>query len=167
LVAYEPEKIILPGVGAIGAALERMRQRNFVGAIEDLVRHRKTPFLGICVGMQMLVETCEEFGHHQGLGWIPGNVSKLAPPRLRVPHVGWNTVNVVKRDDPVLGPLHGRDVYFVHSYAVHCPREFVAATADYGSAFVVAIRRDHILGVQFHPEKSSTVGAELLARFIG
>ncbi|ALG75579.1 hypothetical protein VY88_28765 [Azospirillum thiophilum] len=168
LMAFAPDRIILPGVGAIGTALQRLRETGLDTALADRVLGGGTPFLGICVGMQMLADACEEFGSHQGLGWIPGRVVRLGAgnPTLRVPHVGWNTVRACHPDDPLFGPLDGRDFYFVHSYAMDCPADFVAATTKYGGPFVSAVRRGAILGVQFHPEKSTAAGADLLARFL-
>lgn len=169
LEAFDPDRIILPGVGAIGAALDRFRSAGFVEPAVRMVREQRRPFLGICVGMQMLAEVCEEFGEHRGLGWIPGRVVRLAPAdnHLRIPHIGWNTVMVADPDDPVIGPLDGRDVYFVHSYAMTCPDSYIAGRCDYGGNFTCAVRRDNIYGVQFHPEKSSRDGSELLRRFMG
>lgn len=169
LEEQNPERIVMPGVGAIGEALGNLRARGFDSALDRLVVDGGTPLLGICVGMQMLGESCEEFGSHQGLGLVPGRVRRLAPEGsgLRLPHVGWNTIAVRRADDPVLGPLDGEDFYFVHSYALECPDEFVLATTEYGAPFVSAVRRDHIIGVQFHPEKSSALGAALLGAFLG
>jgi len=159
--------VVMPGVGAVGEALALLRERGLDTALNDLVRDGDVPFLGICVGMQVMAEVCEEFGEHAGLGWIPGRVRRLAPRdgELRVPHVGWNTITVA--DGPsFLGGLDGSHFYFVHSYALDCPDEFVLATADYGGPFVAAVRRDHIAGVQFHPEKSSGAGEAMLRSFL-
>ena len=168
LLAQQPGRIILPGVGAIGAALKNLRDRDFETALQRLVIEQGVAFLGICVGMQMLGEVCEEFGEHRGLGWLPGRVHRLETEnsKLPLPHVGWNTLDIQCPDDPVIGPLDGNDVYFVHSYALDCPKEFVLATTDYGGHFVSAVRHGHILGVQFHPEKSSALGGALLDAFI-
>ncbi|WP_341704132.1 imidazole glycerol phosphate synthase subunit HisH [Ferrovibrio sp.] len=168
LASQRPDRIILPGVGAIGEALANLRRRGFQEVLQALVQDAGTPFLGICVGMQMLAERCEEFGAHEGLGWIPGTVSRLAPEGsgIRLPHVGWNTLEVRDPADPVLGGLNGQDMYFVHSYAMRCPEEFVLAYCEYGGRFVAAVRRGHILAVQFHPEKSAALGGQLLSAFM-
>lgn len=168
LAKLSPGKIILPGVGAVGAALERMKVRGFYTPLHQLVKTRGVPFLGICVGMQILADVCEEFGTHRALGWIPGRVERLGRdmPELRVPHVGWNTVKCTIPDDPVLSHVDGLDFYFVHSYAMRCDAEYIAATTPYGSDFVSAVRCGNILGVQFHPEKSSQAGSMLIERFI-
>lgn len=169
LIHQNPDRIILPGVGAVGEALTNLRARGFEESLNQLVLERATPFLGICVGMQMLATQCEEFGSHRGLGWIPGTVSRLAPEGLgiRLPHVGWNSLEVTDKTDPVLGSLDGQDVYFVHSFVMRCPDEYVLARTDYHGPFVSAVRREHVLAVQFHPEKSSILGSRLLQGFLG
>lgn len=169
LLGADANRIVLPGVGAIGAALTNLRDRGLDEALETCVRGQGTPFLGICVGMQMLGEVCEEFGEHEGLGWIPGRVRRLCPQesRARLPHVGWNTVNAVNPIDPLLSDVVGKDAYFVHSYVLDCPPEFVISTTGYEEIdFVSAVRNGHIAGVQFHPEKSSAIGASLLSAFL-
>ena len=154
-------------MGAVGHALEAVRDRGLEPALRESVIERGRAFLGICVGMQMLGELCEEFGTHRGLGWIPGRVRRLADAGagLRLPHVGWNTI-APARDDPLLAALSDTHFYFLHSYALDCPDDYVLARADYGGAFACAARRENIAGVQFHPEKSSRAGAELLSAFL-
>jgi glutamine amidotransferase len=169
LRAAMPERIVLPGVGAIGTALENLRARGLVEVLEHLVRESGIPFLGICVGMQVLAESCEEFGAHRALGWIPGRVKRLAPEgsSVRLPHVGWNSVLATHPVDPLLCDIVGKDAYFVHSYAFECPRQFIAATTEYdGISFPSAVRNGNIFGVQFHPEKSAAIGAALLSAFL-
>lgn len=162
-----PAKIVMPGVGAVGEALENLRERGFVEVLEERVNQRKTPILGICVGLQVMAESCEEFGSHAGLGWIPGRVERLAPAdaTLRVPHVGWNTIETVAHD-PILDSLDGEHFYFLHSYAMDCPAEYVTGRSEFGGPFVCAIRKDNISAVQFHPEKSSRAGERLLDAFV-
>jgi imidazole glycerol-phosphate synthase subunit HisH len=162
-----PDRIIMPGVGAVGAALERLQVTGLATALTDLVVEKSRPFLGICVGMQVLAESCEEFGLHRGLGWIPGTVARLTPEGsgLHLPHIGWNEISVRRAGSPVEG-LDGTDFYFLHSYAVRCPPSYVAATADYGGRFVAAVSYANIHGVQFHPEKSDAAGGRLLAQFL-
>ncbi len=163
------DRIVLPGVGAIGAALANLRGRSLDKALEECVRGRGVPFLGICVGMQMLGDICEEFGEHRGLGWIPGRVRRLCPTEsdARLPHVGWNTVDATETVDPLLSDVAGKDAYFVHSYALDCPSEYVISTTEYEQInFVSAVRNGHISGVQFHPEKSSVIGSALLTAFL-
>lgn len=167
LIAQSAPRIVLPGVGAVGEALSLLRERGLDSALGKRVLEERTPFLGICVGMQVLLETCTEFGTHAGLGWIPGSVDRLAPEGdpLRLPHVGWNEI-AVTRPDPLLGEAGGNHFYFLHSYAVECPDEYVVARSDYGRPFVAALRRDNIAAVQFHPEKSSGIGESVLTAFV-
>lgn len=170
LLAARPERVVLPGVGAIGRALEYLRERELEGALNQCVQGDGIPFLGICVGMQVLGEVCEEFGEFQGLGWIPGNVRRLAPSDsgVRLPHVGWNSIEVTNSDDSLLRDVAGKDAYFVHSYVLDCPSEFVLSETSYdGCRFVSSVRRGHIAGVQFHPEKSSNIGSAVLTAFAG
>jgi imidazole glycerol-phosphate synthase subunit HisH len=167
LLALSPDCVIMPGVGAVGEALDLLRRRELEAALNRMVRDQGTPFLGICVGMQVMAEVCEEFGEHRGFGWIPGKVRRLVPEGspLRLPHVGWNEIEV-QAGDNFLGELDREQFYFVHSYAMNCPDEFVAATTDYGGPFTSAVQRSHTMGVQFHPEKSSKAGARLLRAFL-
>lgn len=167
LLSQRAPRIVLPGVGAVGEALALLRGRGLEDALRLRVLDERVPFLGICVGMQVLLENCTEFGVHKGLGWIPGSVDRLAPDGdpLRLPHVGWNEI-VVTRSDPLLGDTNGRHFYFLHSYAVDCPDEYVVARADYGRPFVAALRKDNIAAVQFHPEKSSGIGESVLSAFV-
>lgn len=157
------DRIVLPGVGAFGACIDRLRgtpglEQSLIEAVFD----RAVPFLGICVGMQLMASAGEEMGTHAGLGWIPGRVERLAPrdPSAKVPHMGWNDV-VPEVDHPLLVP---GEAYFLHSYAFR--GEGVLATTDHGGRVTAAIGRDNMAGVQFHPEKSQRYGIDLLARFL-
>ncbi len=167
LTALDASCVVMPGVGAVGEALLLLRQRGLDVALQALVVDRGVPFLGICVGMQVMAETCEEFGEHRGLGWIPGRVRRLAPEgsSLRLPHVGWNTISL-RDDGDFLTGLDGEHFYFVHSFVMECPDEYVVATANYGHPFVAAVCHGRLMGVQFHPEKSSQAGAVLLSEFL-
>lgn len=169
LMHQNPDRIILPGVGAIGQALENLRGRGFEPVLDTFVRNEKTPFCGICVGMQMLGSTCEEFGNHRGLGWIPGHVGQLNLDDADVilPHMGWNTVSVKDPATSIIGALDGHDAYFAHTYTLKCEDRFVLSTTEYGGhQFVSAVKHGHIIGVQFHPEKSSKFGDALLREFV-
>lgn len=158
-------RLVLPGVGAFGACAAALRAvPGLEESLEAAVRQRAVPFLGICVGMQLMASEGHEFGVHRGLGWIPGAVRRLAPAdqSLKIPQIGWNSVV------PAAGGLvAGGHAYFVHSYAF-APADpaHVAATADYGGPFAAAVARDNMLGVQFHPEKSQAYGLALLARWL-
>ncbi|MFT5776841.1 imidazole glycerol phosphate synthase subunit HisH [Hyphomonas sp.] len=162
-------RIILPGVGHYADCATNLRARpGLVAALESAVLNRKTPFLGICVGMQLLADTGREDGDTPGLGWIPGIVDHItAGPGLRVPHVGWNSLTIA-RPHPLLTGL-GPDphAYFTHSYAFtpHDPAD-IAATTDYGAPFTSAVARGNIFGTQFHPEMSQRIGLQLLANFL-
>lgn len=165
LAGRDWDAIVLPGVGAIGASLKNVRERGLDCALEDKVLRGKTPFLGICVGMQMLVEVCEEFGSHRGLGWLPGRVSRLSSERVRVPHVGWNVVQPTT-DDSLFDGLSAPHMYFVHSYYVSCEPAATIARTDHDQPFTSALRSGNVVGLQFHPEKSSSAGERLLSNFL-
>lgn len=167
LARYQPDKVILPGVGAIGAALGLVRERGFEDVLREMVIEGSTRYLGICVGMQMLAEDCEEFGSHRGLGWIGGVTRRLpAEDGFRVPHIGWNSIAVKTGAGPLLAPSDGRDFYFVHSYHLDCDQQAVTATTSYGIDFVAAVSFGNVTGVQFHPEKSAEEGLGLIGRFL-
>jgi imidazole glycerol-phosphate synthase subunit HisH len=160
------ERIVLPGVGAFAACRNALIGIDgMVAAMEQAVLTRGTPFLGVCVGMQLLADAGEEFGRHKGLGWIGGTVRHIAAadPALKVPHMGWNDVTPAAAH-PLLVP---GEAYFLHSYHFDAadPAD-VLATTDHGGALVAAVGRGTILGVQFHPEKSQTYGLSFLSRFL-
>ena len=162
-VVARAERIVLPGVGAFAACAGALRALpGMVEAMERRVHGDGAPFLGICVGMQLLAEVGEEFGEHPGLGWFAGRVTRLTPadPAARVPHMGWNAV-VPAGDHPLALP---GEAYFLHSYAYE--GEGVIAITDHGGPVTAAIGRDNILGVQFHPEKSQRYGIALMERFL-
>jgi imidazole glycerol-phosphate synthase subunit HisH len=162
------ERIILPGVGAFGEAMTRLRALGFVGALEEAVLGRKRPILGICLGMQLLATRGYEHGLNDGLGWIAGEVRELAPAGdLRVPHMGWNTLQP-RTESPLFTELPPQpDCYFVHSFqfVVADPASAIA-DVEYGGAVVAVVSKDHIFGTQFHPEKSHRAGLALLRNFI-
>lgn len=168
-VVRAADRIVLPGVGAFRACADGLRAvPGMVEAMTERVHVGGAPFLGICVGMQLLAERGLEFGTHPGLGWIPGEVRLIAPsdPAIKVPHMGWNDV-------ALLPHAHGHAVidegeaYFLHSYhfAASDPQH-VAAMTDHGGGLVAAVARDNIIGVQFHPEKSQSYGLATLRRFL-
>jgi glutamine amidotransferase len=171
-VTREPERIaaaagvVLPGVGAFGACMENLRTFGLVDTVHQVVR-RGVPFLGICLGMQLLFEESEEFGPVPGLGILPGRVVRF-PERaqLKVPHMGWNRIRK-HRDAPHLrGIEEGAFVYFVHSYYV-APTDpgLTATSTEYGVEFTSAIVRDNVFATQYHPEKSQAVGLKILENF--
>ncbi|WP_296616177.1 imidazole glycerol phosphate synthase subunit HisH [Sphingomonas sp.] len=157
------DRIVLPGVGAFGACAAALRAvPGMIEALDQRVRRDGAPFLGICVGMQLMADVGEEMGDHEGLGWIKGRIRLLTPtdPAAKVPHMGWNDVR------PTLPhPLiEAGEAYFLHSYAFE--GEDVVATTDHAGPVVAAIARDNMAGVQFHPEKSQRYGLALLERFL-
>ena len=157
------DRIVLPGVGAFGACAAALRGVDgMVEAMEQRVLREAAPFLGVCVGMQLLAETGEELGTHRGLGWIAGAVRRMEPTdsTAKVPHMGWNDV-VPVADHALVQP---GEAYFLHSYAFDGAD--VIATTDHDGPVTAAIGRDTILGVQFHPEKSQHYGLALLRRFL-
>ncbi|MGN5376048.1 imidazole glycerol phosphate synthase subunit HisH [Sphingomonas hankookensis] len=156
------DRIVLPGVGAFAACMHGLTAiPGMIDAMRSRVLDGGVPFLGVCIGMQLLATTGEEFGTHAGLGWIDGTVRRLpASPGVTVPHMGWNDVNPAA-PHPLLVP---GEAYFLHSYAF--AGEHVLATTDHGGPVTAAIGRDNLLGVQFHPEKSQRYGIALLERFL-
>lgn len=169
-VIRSADKLILPGVGAFADAAELLRSSGLDQVVCDEARLGK-PLLGICLGMQLLLEESLEYGCHPGLGLIPGTVAPIRdviPASYKVPHIGWNALHFSK-DRPV-HPLFSRIkegdcVYFVHSYYGANCSDSVIATAEYGPELTAAVARDNVMGVQFHPEKSGAVGLAILAAF--
>lgn len=164
------DAVVLPGVGAFSACSRAIAARvGVLEAMETAVRRRGAPFLGICVGMQLMADRGLEFGETPGFGWIAGDVQRLTPAgeRNKVPHVGWNTVAFAPDCPLFAGLTSGVDMYFTHSFAFapSAPGD-IAARTDHGGAFASAVRRENLAGVQFHPEKSQAAGLALLANFL-
>ncbi len=167
------EHIVLPGVGAFADCRRGLDAvAGVVEALEEAVRGQGRPFLGICVGAQLLASRGLEYEIVAGLDWIKGDVAPIKPrdPALKIPHMGWNTLDV-KRDHPVLHGIRtgagGLHAYFVHSYQLYAENaDAVVATADYGGPVTAIVARDNIVGTQFHPEKSQTLGLALIANFL-
>jgi glutamine amidotransferase len=155
------DRVILPGVGAAQPGMARLRELGLV----DVVRGLRQPLFGICLGMQLLFESSEE-GGCECLGLLPGRVRRLPPaPGIRVPHMGWNSLHP-RRDDPMLAGIDaGAQAYFVHGYAAPVTDDTLA-TCEHGIEFAAVVRRGHLVGAQFHPERSATVGARLLENFL-
>ena len=167
------DRVVLPGVGAFADCRRGLDAVDgMVAALEEAVRHKGRPFFGICVGMQLLAERGREYEVTEGLGWIAGEVDRITPSdrNLKIPHMGWNTLNV-ERSHPLLDGLalgpRGLHAYFVHSYEfkVADPADLVA-DADYGGPLTAIVGRDNIVGTQFHPEKSQKLGLALIANFL-
>ena len=160
-VVMTADRIVLPGVGAFGACASGLRTiPGMVEALDQRVLKDAAPFLGVCVGMQLLAKTGEELGTHQGLGWLDGTVRELPADNVRIPHMGWNDVVPVIAH-PLIEP---GEAYFLHSFAYD--GEAVLATTEHGGPVTAAVGRDNFAGVQFHPEKSQRYGLALLERFL-
>lgn len=158
-------KLIIPGVGAFGAAMERLAP--LAGEIRSAAASGM-PILGLCLGQQLLFESSEERGSHAGLGLLPGRVAYIEQrPGLKIPHMGWNGLHYVRTDGPLRDGVEGEQVYFVHSLVTVCddPSD-VLATSHHGSEFAAAVGRGNVWGCQFHPEKSGAVGLRMLRRFV-
>ena len=167
-VLHSAERIILPGVGAFGDAADKLAATGMRDAVLSEAKTGK-PLLGICLGMQLLFERGMEYGEHAGLGLIPGTVVDLKPvlpEGLKVPHIGWNALQLRQPEHPLLKyTLAGDFVYFVHSfYATDCA-DWTLATAEYGVDVTAAVARENVMGCQFHPEKSGAVGLNILRAF--
>lgn len=179
----DADYIVLPGVGAFGDCARGLQAvAGMHDALSVTVREKRRPFLGICVGMQLMADRGLEHGVHQGLGWISGEVRALQPspegcglagtqsqPNMKIPHMGWNTLvlQASGKRHPVLTGMDAGDCYFLHSYQfiASAPGD-ILATTEYGGQVTAAVGRDNMLGVQFHPEKSQALGLQLLANFL-
>ena len=164
------DRIVLPGVGAFADCMRGLLAvHGLFDALHEAVQKRQRPFLGICVGMQMMFEHGLEHGTHKGLGWIEGTVEAIAPSdsRYKIPHMGWNELQLL-REHPVLHDINNGDhAYFVHSYHAKCTHgSDVLATVDYGQPITAIIARDNMIGSQFHPEKSKKTGLTLIENFL-
>ena len=164
------DRVVLPGVGAFADCKRGLSEvPGMLEALEEVVHRRGRPFLGICVGMQLMAEHGREYGVTEGLGWVRGEVVKLEPadPALKIPHMGWNELNI-RHPHPVLAGLpEGSHAYFVHSYQFRlADPDTLIASADYGGPFAAVVGRDNLVGTQFHPEKSQATGLALIANFL-
>ena len=166
-------RVVLPGVGAFADCRQGLDEiPGMIEALETAVRKNGRPFFGICVGMQLMAERGREYKVTPGLGWIAGEVDRITPsdPDLKIPHMGWNTLNMLKAhpllEDIPLGP-DGLHAYFVHSYELKTARNSdLVAQADYGGPLTAIVGRDNMVGTQFHPEKSQKLGLRLIANFL-
>jgi imidazole glycerol-phosphate synthase subunit HisH len=178
LVTNDPDKVraadrvVLPGVGAFADCRRGLDAvPGMVEALNETVRGQGRPFLGICVGMQLMAERGREYEVVEGLGWIPGDVDRITPSdaNLKIPHMGWNTLNQ-RRHHPVLDGIalgsNGLHGYFVHSYHLKTSGDCLVADADYGGPVTAIVARDTAVGTQFHPEKSQHLGLKLIANFL-
>lgn len=167
-VVAKAEHIVLPGVGAFGDCADGLAAIDgMVAALREAVLDKARPFLGICVGMQLMAEKGFERGTHDGLGWLAAEIHALdVPAGFKVPHMGWNNI-ALRRPHDVLAGLDGADMYFVHGFSARADAALVAATTDYGGPLTAVLARDNMIGTQFHPEKSQAQGLALISNFLG
>jgi glutamine amidotransferase len=177
-VTRDPERIVgapgvvLPGVGAFGACMANLTSLGLLEPVHEVLRANR-PFLGICLGMQLLFEESEEFGPVKGLGVLPGRIVRFAPDSVRkipykIPHMGWNTLHMRRPARVLAGIPDGAYTYFVHSYyAVPADDSVIASTTPYGPEFASSVVREELFACQFHPEKSQQVGLRMLENFVG
>ena len=166
-VIMNAPKVILPGVGAFGDAMDKIRSYGLEEVIHQVVK-KGTPFLGICLGLQLMFEASEETPGVKGLGILPGKIIRIPDGEdLKIPHMGWNSLHFEKETKLFKGIREGAYVYFVHSYYLKAEDEsIVAASAEYGTHIHAAVEKDNVFACQFHPEKSSDVGMAILKNFI-
>jgi len=167
-VIAKADQVVLPGVGAMQPAIDKLKELDLVGTIKDVIS-RGRPFLGICLGLQLLFDKGYEGGEVEGLGVVRGSVTRFPPDRLKIPHMGWNQINIQPLGEKMFqGIENNSDVYFCHSYQVNPKDEDAQVSAsktDYYGQFVSSICKDNVWAVQFHPEKSQKVGLQILKNF--
>lgn len=174
VISSDPDEIsnsdmlFLPGVGSFRQAMQNIRNSGIEEALNHAVIKRGVPFIGICLGMQLIASVGYEDGTSNGLGWIEGSIIKLEPRELRLPHVGFNEVVQQRQNESLFAGIDDKsDFYFIHSFHFDCKdEENIIGITTYGDSFVSAVQRDNIVGVQFHPEKSQHNGLQLLTNFI-
>ncbi|WP_125714814.1 imidazole glycerol phosphate synthase subunit HisH [Companilactobacillus kedongensis] len=158
----QAEAVILPGVGAFKAAMVELEKRDLVNTLKKVAAN-KTPILGICLGMQLLFDSSQEYGLTNGLGLITGSVEQIPDTGLKIPQMGWNQNRIIQ-NSPFNG-VNGQFTYFVHSYYANCDRRNIISAVDYGILIPSIVQNKNVIGMQFHPEKSGDVGLELLKTF--
>ena len=161
------DRLILPGVGAFGDAAEKLKSAGMFSLVQEEAKRGK-PMLGICLGMQLLFDRSSEYGMHEGLGLVPGEVREIEgviPAKLDIPHMGWNALHFLKESPLFEGLQEGAHVYFVHSYAAFDCDAHLLATAEYGVPLTAAVQNGNVFGTQFHPEKSGETGLRILSNF--
>lgn len=161
------DRLILPGVGAFGDAAEKLKSAGMFSLVQEEAKRGK-PMLGICLGMQLLFDRSSEYGMHEGLGLVPGEVREIEgviPSKLDIPHMGWNALHFLKESPLFEGLQEGAHVYFVHSYAAFDCDAHLLATAEYGVPLTAAVQNGNVFGTQFHPEKSGETGLRILSNF--
>lgn len=166
-IINDSEAIILPGVGSFEQGMENLRKYDLIPILNDQVLIQKKKFLGVCLGMQLVLEKGFEPNECEGLGWIKGEVVKMSPQNLSIPHLGWNDIEI-KKDQFLFNNICSLDYYFIHSYKV-VPEDYksIVATVNYGGEITASMRVDNIFTTQFHPEKSQDAGLMLLKNYFG
>lgn len=160
------DKVILPGVGSFGDAMHKLQEYDLIDVIKEIIAN-KTPFLGICLGLQLLFESSEESPGVDGLGILKGKIVRFSEKNnLKIPHIGWNSLSYPKKGTLFKGIAENSYVYFVHSYYLEAEEDVVVATSEYGNLIHASVERDNLFACQFHPEKSSEVGLAILRNFI-
>lgn len=163
----QSDAIILPGVGAFGQAMKNLNNLNLTETIQELTLVKKYPFLGICLGMQLMADSSEEKGNFKGLSLIEGKVVKIKNKNnLRIPHMGWNSLHIKKNNNILKNISDKSAFYFVHSYHYVCEKNYVIAEVEYGERIISVINHKNLFGVQFHPERSHTKGIQMLENFL-
>ena len=169
-VISNASKVVLPGVGAFKDGMRHLEELGLIEVLNQVVIQEGRPFLGVCLGMQLISKKSYEHGETEGLGWVDAEVVKFdflnQKNKLKVPHIGWNNVNYEKKSPLFQGVSDNSDFYFVHSYHFQVHENIVTSTTDYGVEFVSSVKKDNIYAFQFHPEKSQSVGLRLLKNFV-
>lgn len=165
-ILRKADKVILPGVGSFGDAMHKLHEYGLVEVIKEITEN-KTPFLGICLGLQLLFESSEESPGVKGLGILKGKIVRFSEENnLKIPHIGWNSLSYPKKGTLFEGIAENSYVYFVHSYYLQAEEDVVVATSEYGNLIHASVEKDNLFACQFHPEKSSEVGLAILRNFI-
>ncbi len=171
-ISRDPQKIasashlVLPGVGAFGKGMENLKKLGLVTILKENVLKHKKPFLGICLGMQLLAKKGFEFGEHEGLGWIEGEVLAIRTKNLRLPHIGWDNIEILDNRN-ILKDIPDDNFYFDHSFYLSCSdKKIITSFCRYGEKLPASIKKNNIYAVQFHPEKSQVSGLKLIANFL-
>ncbi|MFH2027797.1 MAG: imidazole glycerol phosphate synthase subunit HisH [Nanoarchaeota archaeon] len=159
------DKVIFPGVGSFGDVMNALKERKLIDAIKKVIDSK--PFLGICLGMQVLFEESEESAGVKGLSVFKGKVRRFKSKTLKIPQIGWNSINIKKKESVLDGVKDGSYFYFVHSYYIDpSDKDMILTTTDYGVEFVSSIAKDNVIGMQFHPERSGEIGLKILENFV-
>lgn len=161
----QADRVILPGVGAFGDAMEKIRRYHLESVLKEVVQNG-TPFLGICLGLQLLFDSSEETPEAKGLGILKGKIVHIPEEKLKVPQIGWNSLRFPKKGRLFEGISENAFVYFVHSYYLQAEEDIVTATTEYGVEIHASVEKDNVFACQFHPEKSSKTGLQILENFI-